>query len=78
MKVKDIISDRQFGFHEKNSTEDATAFLITKIHDALDKQSAMCLFLNLTKTFGAHNFFGYNNSNNNNNEFLYLRMGNVY
>lgn len=47
-----IISDRQFGFREGLSTEDAIAFLTSKLYDSLDKSKpALVIFLDLAKAF---------------------------
>lgn len=47
-----IISERQFGFKEGKSTEDAICSLTTLIYDAIDKKiPALSIFVDLSKAF---------------------------
>lgn len=51
-KKFNLISHMQFGFKEKQSTQDALSCLTTKIYEALDaNKMALCIFLDLTKAF---------------------------
>lgn len=47
-----IISDKQFGFRENTSTQDAIAYLTSMIYDSLDKSKpSLCIFVDLAKAF---------------------------
>ena len=47
-----LLSDRQFGFMEGKSTEDAISSLSAEIYRALDDNKAsLCVFLDLAKAF---------------------------
>lgn len=47
-----IISEKQFGFREARSTQDAIALLTSKIYNALDKNTpALGIFVDLAKAF---------------------------
>lgn len=47
-----VISDKQYGFREGKSTDDAIFALTTYIYDALDKKKAtLCIFVDLSKAF---------------------------
>lgn len=52
IKKFNLMSQMQFGFKEKHSTQDAISCLTTKIYEALDaSKPALCIFLDLTKAF---------------------------
>lgn len=47
-----VISNRQFGFREKKSTEDAIAYLTSLIYKKLDENKpSLCIFVDLAKAF---------------------------
>lgn len=47
-----LISNRQYGFQEGKSTQDAIACLTSEIYESLDKsKSNLCVFLDLAKAF---------------------------
>lgn len=47
-----IISDKQFGFRENKSTEDAILKLTSDIYEAIDnKKASLCVYIDLTKAF---------------------------
>ncbi len=51
-----ILSDKQFGFRQKRSTEDAILKLTSNLYDALDKNiPALCIFVDLSKAFDTVN-----------------------
>lgn len=51
-KKYNLISDRQYGFQQHKSTQDAIAFLTSQISQALDKSKpSLCVFLDLAKAF---------------------------
>ena len=51
-----IISEKQFGFREARSTEDAIAPLTSKLYLAIDKNTpALCIFVDLAKAFDTVN-----------------------
>lgn len=52
LRKYDILSDKQFGFIEGKSTQDAIAELTKKIYHSLDKNKpSLCIFLDLAKAF---------------------------
>lgn len=52
IKKYNILSDKQFGFKEKVSTQDAIVALTTKIYSALDEgMPCLCTFIDLSKAF---------------------------
>lgn len=47
-----LLSDRQYGFREGKSTEDAICYLTTQIYNSLDKKiPTLCIFVDLAKAF---------------------------
>ena len=47
-----VISDKQYGFRQARSTQDAIAELTSKIYKAMDgNEQALCIFLDLVKAF---------------------------
>lgn len=52
IKKNNMISEKQYGFMEGRSTQDAIAELTRKIYNALDaRKPAICLFVDLAKAF---------------------------
>ena len=52
MKKFKVISDRQFGFMQGRSTEDAISYLVSHIYEALDKsQPCLGIYIDLAKAF---------------------------
>lgn len=52
----DVLSENQYGFREKKSTEDAILKLTSYIYEAVDKSKpSMCIFVDLSKAFDTVN-----------------------
>lgn len=56
IEKNDLISNRQFGFRDGKSAEDAIHLLTTKIYEDLDRgRPSLCVFLDLAKAFDTVN-----------------------
>ena len=56
LKKYNIIFNKQSGFREKHSTEHATAYLSSKLYNALDdRKKALCVYMDLSKAFDTIN-----------------------
>ena len=55
MEQNNLLSERQYGYRKKRSTELATAYLVNEIRKAADKGLITgVLFLDLSKAFNTH------------------------